>query len=52
MFSGCSSLFNLDLSNFNTKNVKNISNIFYGCKNLQKTDIICNDENLMKMINI
>ena len=36
MFYGCSSLTNIDLSNFNTENVTNMSNIFYGCTSLIK----------------
>ena len=40
MFYGCHSLKNLDLSNFNTKNVTNMNNMFYGCKSLKKDNII------------
>ena len=35
MFCGCSSLTNLDLSNFNTSSVIDMSEIFYGCKQLK-----------------
>ena len=35
MFSGCSSLKNIDLSNFNGANVKSISNIFSECDQLE-----------------
>ena len=31
MFYGCSSLKELNLSNFNTNNVRYMSNMFYGC---------------------
>ena len=31
MFNGCSNLYSLDLYNFDTRNVKNMSNMFNGC---------------------
>ena len=31
MFSSCSSLVTLDLSNFNTEKVTNMNKMFYGC---------------------
>ena len=34
MFSDCSSLISLDLSNFNTQNVTKMENMFYDCKSL------------------
>ena len=34
MFSECSSLTSLNLSNFNTNNVKDMGNIFSGCSSL------------------
>ena len=34
LFSGCSSLSNLDLSNFNSQNVIDMSYMFYGCESL------------------
>ena len=34
MFGGCSSLSSLDLSNFNTSNVTNMSGMFSGCQSL------------------
>ena len=40
MFSGCSALTSLDLSNFKTKNVTGMSCMFYGCTSL--TTIYCN----------
>ena len=36
MFEGCSKLEFLDLSNFNTRNVKKMSRMFNGCKKLTK----------------
>ena len=36
----CSSLTNIDLSNFYTKNVTNMSFMFYGCKSLIKKNLI------------
>lgn len=35
MFAGCSSLTTLDLSSFDTRNVKNMGGLFKGCTNLQ-----------------
>ena len=40
MFFGCNSLTNIDLSNFNTQNVTNMSDMFYGCNSLIKKYII------------
>ncbi len=34
MFSGCSSLVNLDLSKFDTRNATNMSKMFYNCRSL------------------
>ena len=36
MFNGCSSLTELNLSNFNTNKVTKMSNIFNGCVKLEK----------------
>ena len=36
MFSGCESLTSLDLSNFDTKNVINMSHMFSGCCSLKE----------------
>ena len=36
MFRDCNSLTNLNLSNFNTQNVTNMSNMFDGCNSLIK----------------
>ena len=39
MFEGCSSLKNLNLSNFNTSKVTNMSYMFYGCKALTSLNL-------------
>ena len=39
MFSYCSSLTSINLSNFNTNNVTNMSYMFYCCKSLTSLDI-------------
>ena len=39
MFSECSNLTNLDVSNFNTSNVTSMSEMFSGCSNLTNLDV-------------
>ena len=39
MFSGCSWLSSLDLTNFDTGNVTDMSNMFLGCRNLTSLDV-------------
>ena len=39
MFSGCSSLINLELNNFNTSNVTNMNSMFYHCSSLTSLDM-------------
>ena len=39
MFYECSSLKELNLSNFNTNNVTNMSHMFYGCSSLKEINI-------------
>ena len=39
MFSGCSSLTNIDLSNFNTQKVTDMSNMFANCRSLTNIDL-------------
>ena len=39
MFSDCSSLTSLDLSNFNTNNVTNMGSMFFGCSSLTSLDL-------------
>ena len=43
MFYKCSSLTNIDLSNFNTQNVTDMSFMFYGCNSLIKKNIKTNN---------
>ena len=50
MFYECSSLINIDLSNFNSNKVTDISYIFYGCKKLNKNNAIVNDQNILKQL--
>ena len=51
LFSNCSSLTNLDLSNFNTKNVKDMSGMFEGCTSLTKIDLSnFNTQNVQHML--
>ena len=50
MFSGCSSLTNLNLSNFNTQNVTDMFYMFDGCSSLKKDNIITNDEKILNQI--
>ena len=42
MFSGCSSLTTLDLSEFDTSKVTNMGNMFRGCTNLTSLDSMQN----------
>ena len=46
MFSGCSSLKELNLSNFNTNKVTNINGMFKGCSSL--ISLICEDHSIQK----
>ena len=39
MFNQCSKLIDLDLSNFDTRNVTDMSMMFMGCKSLSKLDL-------------
>ena len=39
MFWGCSSLESIDLSSFNTTNVKDMQFMFYGCSSLKSIDL-------------
>ena len=39
MFYECSSLKDINLSNFNTNNVTNMNCMFYGCSSLNKIDL-------------
>ena len=48
MFSGCSSLKELNLNNFNTNNVTNMSYMFSGCIALKKENIITTDNKTLQ----
>ena len=51
MFGDCKLLTNINLSNFNTNNVTNMSGMFAGCSSLKKENIIIKDKNsLNKML--
>ena len=50
MFSDCSSLTNINLSNFNTKNVSDMSFMFYGCSSL--TNINLSNFNIINVTNM
>ena len=50
MFYGCKSLTNINLLNFNTQNVANMSDIFGRCNSLKKQNIITKDNNILKYI--
>ena len=50
MFEGCSSLNSINLFNFNTKNVTNMSSMFADCKNLKKENISIKEKNSLKRI--
>ena len=49
MFYGLS-LTNINLSNFNTQNVTNMSCMFYGCVSIRKENVITNDKKILKLI--
>ena len=50
MFSGCSLLTSIDMSNFDTSNVTEMSYMFYGCSSLEKLDLShFNTPNLVDM---
>ena len=48
MFWGCSSLTNINLSNFNTQNVTDMYQMFWGCSSLKKQNVITNDKKILK----
>ena len=52
MFWNCNSLSNLNLSNFNTQNVKNMSYMFGGCNSIDKSNLITNDNSILKEFDI
>ena len=52
MFSGCSSLKEINISNFNTNNVTDMSDMFSGCEKLNKNGIITKDIMILKELKI
>ena len=48
IFDRCSSLTNINLSNFNTNNVTDMSWMFYGCLSLNRKNVIVNDIKILK----
>ena len=53
MFSECYSLTNIDLSNFNTKNIINMNNMFHGCNSLVNIKLSnLNTQNITSMSGI
>ena len=50
MFSGCKSLTNLNLSNFNTQNVTNMEWMFSWCKSLKKRKVITTDNKIIEQL--
>ena len=51
MFYECSSLKEINLSNFNTNNVTNMSYMFYECEKLTKNNIITKDKRILELFN-
>ena len=50
LFCGCSSLTNINISNFNTKNVNNMNNMFSDCKYLTNINLLnFNTKNVINM---
>ena len=52
MFNGCSSLTNINLSNFNINNANYMDNMFDGCIQLTKNNIIAKDKRILNKFNI
>ena len=51
MFRGCISLTNINLSNFNTQNVKDMSDMFRRCNSLKKDFAITKDNRILEEFN-
>ena len=47
MFNECSSLTNINLSNFNTQNVTDMWSMFCDCSSLKNKNIITNDKKII-----
>ena len=50
LFYQCKLLNEINLSNFNTKNVTNMKDMFTGCKLLKKSNIFTNDKKIIKLL--
>ena len=50
MFSGCSSLSELNLNNFNTNKVRNMTHMFSGCSSLKELNL--NNFNTINVVEI
>ena len=51
MFLECKSLTELDLSNFDTRNVIEMHSFLKGCVSLNKSKIVTNDKKILEEIN-
>ena len=52
MFFGCSSLTNINLSNFNTNKVTDMNFMFIGCGKLNRNGIITKDKKVLEQLNL
>ena len=52
MFYWCKSLTNINLSNFNTQNVKKMNFMFFGCESLKKEFIKTKDNKIFVVFNL
>ena len=52
MFRGCSSLLSINLSSFNTTNVKDMNRMFSGCSSLQSIDLSSFNTTNVKNMNV
>ena len=52
MFSGCSLLYSLDLSNFDTSSVTTMESMFYGCSLLYSLDLSNFDTSSLRQWNL
>ena len=50
MFYGFNNLTNIDVSNFNTKNVTDMKGMFKSCILLKKSNIFTNDKKIIKLL--
>ena len=52
MFFNCNFLTSLNISNFNTQNVINMSDMFSYCYSLKKENIITKDMKILNVLNL